>query len=239
MLSPIFFVPVACWLLAARDMRLRIRLGMLLFAIACLQVAVVVGWALADEPVTATAGLAMVAVVVSLCGWIFDAPGRSVRSTIGVTLSMVWSVLTTLVVLAVAALSGVGLLGVDYPKDDVLGSLSPGLVVLSTRTSVCWGSTQTYCYRRFVIGGSASIRDADVLTHVLDHLRGQGWSLDYDEGFQWWKGCRSTGWWLDRLHTCVWAMGPWTGAQQANRVITRGAGPEPPAIIDFANRERA
>ncbi|MFF0613330.1 hypothetical protein ACFYUD_32155 [Nocardia tengchongensis] len=68
MLSPIFFVPVVCWLLAARGTVLRIWLGLLLFVIACLQVSVAAGWVLADEPVTVTAGLAMVEVVVSRLG---------------------------------------------------------------------------------------------------------------------------------------------------------------------------
>ncbi|MEU6583362.1 hypothetical protein [Nocardia sp. NPDC046763] len=238
MLRLIFFAPVVCWLLMARSAALRIRLGLLLFAIAAVQVAVTHGLVMAAEPITVLAGLAITVIVVLLCGWIFDEPGRSGRAMIGIALSLAWSLFTMLVVLVTAVASTLGLFGSGHPKDDVLLPLPSGLVVLKDDDSYCGGTAVTYCYREFWIGGSAMIPDADVFTHVLDHIRSRGWSLDYDENYQEWHGCRVTGWWLDRLHSCVEVYSPWTGASQTNRVLTRGTRSEPPARIVFDNHDR-
>ncbi|MVU81024.1 hypothetical protein GPX89_27715 [Nocardia sp. ET3-3] len=240
MLKLIFFVPLVCWLLVAHGIRARIVVGLLLTVVAGLQVLVTGGWILAGGTVTATVGLALLALLVMFCGWIFDLPGapmrsepvRAVRSIVGVAASLLWGVLTLLAVLLVAALSVMGLQGVPYPSDDELLPLPAGLVMLRESERQCAGSSDTHCGRMYVIGGSGTVRDTDVPDRLVDQFRARGWSLDYHEDKQQWTQCRSTGWPLDRVHTCVWIDRPKPVAAQTQ--WDRGAA----ATVDIENVDR-
>ncbi|WP_019932335.1 hypothetical protein [Nocardia sp. BMG111209] len=224
MLWLIFFVPVVCWLIAARDRALRIGIGLGLLVTACAEVALLHGWIFADERFTATVACAIVVAVLLVCGWSSDEPDRSVRAIAGAVLIFGCSLCSLL-----AALVGVAAFlspHVEVPADDVLLPLPAGLVVTGDTTEPCDGGATTYCSRTFEIAGSATVADRQVFDRVMDRLETtHGWSPHYDAAGEVWTDCRTRGWWLDRRIMCV--------------RVHRGDLPgQPPVTVSFESESR-
>ncbi|WP_405164726.1 hypothetical protein OG203_06305 [Nocardia sp. NBC_01499] len=234
MLRLLFLVPVLCWLLAARSTPVRIGLSLILTAIACAQIALTEGWIMSDKMVTTTTALAVVVVCLFVGGFMLDEPGQSVRTMVGVVLSVAWCVLSFFVVLVIVVLRGLISPMAAMPSNDVLSSLPSGLVVSSDTTEECVGRPTRECWRTFEIGGSATIPDTEVLKRVLEYLHSaRGWSLHYDETRQGWTDCHTSGWWLDRQNVCVWAYGPRVHVGNTTPGPNGPANGQTPATVSF------
>ncbi|MET8779200.1 hypothetical protein ABZV58_29720 [Nocardia sp. NPDC004654] len=204
MIRALFLVPLLCWPIAAATPRIRVRVGVVLGAIAVAEMLVSLGWVLRSGTMTVMVLLVVLNCVAVVWGLMSDraqdAENPAVRR-IGRKLVIWYCVLSVLGALAV-----VGVMKgqrASVPPSDALLPLPEGLVLLENQDRGCGGNSSTICLRAFEIGSSGNVSAEDVSDRVRRHLESaHNWSLYRGRGGDW-SGCRDEGWVLDRNNRCV------------------------------------
>ncbi|WP_433665003.1 hypothetical protein ACQPW1_24190 [Nocardia sp. CA-128927] len=204
MLRLLFLVPLACWLLAAENSKVWLRVGAVLAAIATARFVISMGWVLTEgkQSLMLLSTTADFAVLV----WVVLAnrrtEGRPVRVKLGQVLTSVFCMISVLFALLIVLIMGGERARV--PSSDELLPLPGGLVALADRDSGCGGNSSTICLRAFEIESADGSSDVRVAEHVAQHLNEtRGWKLRYSESSRGWTMCREEGWPLERHTLCV------------------------------------
>lgn len=201
-------IPVLCWALAARTLRVGICVGIVLIAIAVLEFAVIHRWVLSGLPFTLTFALSAATAVVLFWGLtaeerVAKAP-RSTLHTIGrwgVVLCSTTAIPTLLLLLILVGATRRPEL---TPGDDAVLPLGSGLTVVTDIAAGCGGNTDS-CERRVDVAPSGGGRPgiATLAQVVLDLELRHRWHLTYPSAVQGWWQCHTTGFFLDWEYECV------------------------------------
>ncbi|MFE3753280.1 hypothetical protein ACFXO9_03135 [Nocardia tengchongensis] len=206
-------VPLACWLLAARSRRSRLRFGLALSAIVVVQVVISFEeWSLRSCYVSLEVLLSFTGVIVLAVAMFLELRANSIPwSRFGVSATLATLYFLVLVLGAgwltvgnSGTLDGPGGHGGKQPPTppaDALGTLPAGLRVVGgsvhcSRTN--WGP---YCERSFALGSTDGTSDREVADRIVRYLQDERDLLLVPgapavDG-RIWEACRTTGWWLD------------------------------------------
>lgn len=199
-----FLAPLACWLLAAENSKVWLRVGAALVVIATAQFVISMGWVLTEgkQTLMLLSPIADFAVLVWAVVADRRTESRPVRVTLGQALTSVFCLIGVLFALLIVWIMGGERARV--PSSDELLPLPGGLVALQDRDGGCGGNSSTICMRSFEIESADGSSDGRVAEHVAQHLNEtRGWELRYSESSRGWTTCREEGWPLDRHTLCV------------------------------------
>jgi hypothetical protein len=224
----LFFLPLACWVPAARSSRHRIRTVLVLAVIAGAELVVSFeAWPLRHCRDSVEVLLTLAGIVVLTVGLIIDRRASStptIRTRAGAVLSALYCIVAGLGVLFVMAadsgtLDGPGGNGgkhVPVPSTELLLPLPTGLVVRNDSARCSGTNWGPYCTRTFTIGSTGGTPDSEVADHIRQHLQntlGAAFTLTASgpDGMEW-ESCRTAGWWLDRENEHIWVYSSAPGA---------------------------
>ncbi|MQY29271.1 hypothetical protein [Nocardia aurantia] len=242
MVRALFFVPLACWILATRSRRARPRTGLILAAILAVELVVsFLAWPLRYCRDSVEVLLMLTGLAVLTAGLVADrrsAAGPAVRTRAGEIFTVLGCAGGLLGVLWMVAIDsgivdgpgGHGGAQPPVPNANQLLPLPAGLEVRSDSIRCAYTLSGPFCTRTFAVGSTDGTPDADVAARVLRHLHdAHGVTLPQTGGGfegRLWGRCRTVGWWLDRRDESVRVFDATPGPppEGATAVPHRGAG---------------
>lgn len=205
----VLVLPLACWLLAARTPRVRVRVLLILAVFAGIEIALVEGWIFPGQKFTLLAVFLIATAVTLLAGIAAEKARRDLppfrraglRVLTGALLSGTWATLAAaLIVFFVFGELAFGK-PVDTPSADTVLPVPSNFYVVANVDRGCGTSVgpQMVCIREIDLQGSGPTSTAA----LVDSLTGvYGWHLTRATG-QSWNGCRTVGSFLDAHTVCA------------------------------------
>jgi len=205
----LLFVPLGCWLLAARPGRARPTIAAVLAAAALTAVAALLDELPRQVHWTALIAAGCVLAVTPLIGLALVWPVHHGESGDRRGAAAALSVGCALLAGAATYLFGLAL-DVNGPPSRVpaaseLTALPAGLHITAERSG-CGGGSTNYCERELTVTGAPGQDPAQLLDQLREQLAAAGWPLTPNDS-DGWKACRTSGILLDADELCVYLTG--------------------------------